>query len=602
MESIKKMFYITPPKDSILDRDIHKVFSLPILFLKQDKIFNLNPTVANDLELTVPSTEDSSGVQIASTTMYDHLLNPQNKFAQALLPEWSKHFTNDIDFLKQSQIVIQNTDYISVEKEECLNCDAFLKLWKDLKQDNIHFKDKYSFIEWDIASHLNESATFLQALSFVNMASPALSFFIPIIFLILPFVILKIQGIPIDIVTYFNTLKNIAKNHFIGSIIKNAQNISWSSLFYLTMTIGLYGLQIYQNYMACIRFYNNISNINQHISFLKDYISVSILRIDQFVGLNSQYPTYSDFCAVSSLHSGYLKCIYNEIKDIDVFEPKISKISKIGYLLKCFYNLHTNADYENSLRYSVGFNGFISNLRGIRENMISKNVNLATFNDKTTTMNGLYYPALTKKKHTKNSCSFHKNIIITGPNASGKTTFLKSASINIILSQQFGVGFYEDCSINPYTHVHSYLNIPDTSARDSLFQAESRRCKDIIDVIDGSPVSNRHLCIFDELYSGTNPDEATKAAYSFLMYLSNKPNVDFALTTHYHKLCKKFKNKHNIKNYKMDVKMNNGRIDEYTFKIKKGVSVVKGGLSILEEMKYPTAILSCFYKQNCKST
>lgn len=602
MESIKKMFYITPPKDSILERDIHKVFSLPILFLKQDKIFNLNPTVANDLELTVPSTEDSSGVQIASTTMYDHLLNPQNKFAQALLPEWSKHFTNDIDFLKQSQIVIQNTDYISVEKEECLNCDAFLKLWKDLKQDNIHFKDKYSFIEWDIASHLNESATFLQALSFVNMASPALSFFIPIIFLILPFVILKIQGIPIDIVTYFNTLKNIAKNHFIGSIIKNAQNISWSSLFYLTMTIGLYGLQIYQNYMACIRFYNNISNINQHISFLKDYISVSILRIDQFVGLNSQYPTYSDFCAVSSLHSGYLKCIYNEIKDIDVFEPKISKISKIGYLLKCFYNLHTNADYENSLRYSVGFNGFISNLRGIRENMISKNVNLATFNDKTTTMNGLYYPALTKKKHTKNSCSFHKNIIITGPNASGKTTFLKSASINIILSQQFGVGFYEDCSINPYTHVHSYLNIPDTSARDSLFQAESRRCKDIIDVIDGSPVSNRHLCIFDELYSGTNPDEATKAAYSFLMYLSNKPNVDFALTTHYHKLCKKFKNKHNIKNYKMDVKMNNGRIDEYTFKIKKGVSVVKGGLSILEEMKYPTAILSCFYKQNCKST
>lgn len=602
MESINKMFYITPPKDSILDRDIHKVFSLPILFLKQDKIFNLNPTVANDLELTVPSTEDSSGVQIASTTMYDHLLNPQNKFAQALLPEWSKHFTNDIDFLKQSQIVIQNTDYISVEKEECLNCDAFLKLWKDLKQDNIHFKDKYSFIEWDIASHLNESATFLQALSFVNMASPTLSFFIPIIFLILPFVILKIQGIPIDIVTYFNTLKNIAKNHFIGSIIKNAQNISWSSLFYLTMTIGLYGLQIYQNYMACIRFYNNISNVNQHISFLKDYISVSILRIDQFVGLNSQYPTYSDFCAVSSLHSGYLKCIYNEIKDIDVFEPTISKISKIGYLLKCFYNLHTNTDYENSLRYSVGFNGFISNLRGIRENMISKNVNLATFNDKTTTMNGLYYPALTKKKHTKNSCSFHKNIIITGPNASGKTTFLKSASINVILSQQFGVGFYDDCSINPYTHVHSYLNIPDTSARDSLFQAESRRCKDIIDVIDGSPVSNRHLCIFDELYSGTNPDEATKAAYSFLMYLSNKPNVDFALTTHYHKLCKKFKNKHNIKNYKMDVKMNNGRIDEYTFKIKKGVSVVKGGLSILEEMKYPTAILSCFYKQNCKST
>jgi DNA mismatch repair ATPase MutS len=296
-----------------------------------------------------------------------------------------------------------------------------------------------------------------------------------------------------------------------------------------------------------------------------------------------------------------LKDIYNEIKDIAVFEPKISKITEIGYLLKCFYHLHTNSNYENSLRYSAGFNGFICNLRGVRENMISKNINLATFNDNTTTIKGFYYPALVDKKHIKNSCSFDKNIVITGPNASGKTTLLKSASINIILSQQFGLGFYDECSINPYTHIHSYLNIPDTSARDSLFQAESRRCKDIIDAVDGSDDKNRHLCIFDELYSGTNPDEATKAAYAFLKYLSDKPNVDFALTTHYHKLCKKVKNEHNIRNCKMDVKLKNGRIEKYTFKLKKGVSTVKGGLSILEEMKYPTAILSCFYKQNCKT-
>ena len=595
IESVTKMFHITPPSDIILNRDIHKVFRLPILYVEQDKLFDLNPIVANDLELTRPPIEDISGTLITSNTMYEYLLKPQNKFASALVPEWSRHFTTDIDFLKQTQNVIHNVDYISTEKEECINCDKFLKLWKDLKQDNAHFMDKYSFIEWDIARHLNESSTFLQALSFVNMASPALSFFIPILFLIFPFIILKIQGIPIDIAMYVNTLKNIAKNHFIGSIIKNAQNASWSSLLYLSMTIGLYGLQIYQNYMACMRFYNNISHINEHITFLKDYISASTLHIDKFVELNSHHSKYTDFCALSTLHSDNLKDIYNEIRDIAVFEPKISKITEIGYLLKCFYHLHTNPNYESSLRYSAGFNGFIYNLKGVRENMISTNVNLATFNDKTTTINGLYYPSLVDKKHIKNSCSFDKNIVITGPNASGKTTLLKSASINIILSQQFGVGFYDECSINPYTHIHSYLNIPDTSARDSLFQAESRRCKDIIDVIDGCDDKNRHLCIFDELYSGTNPDEATKAAYAFLKYLSDKPNVDFALTTHYHKLCKKIKKKHNIRNCKMDVEMKNGRIEKYTFKLKKGVSTVKGGLSILEEMKYPDAILSCFY-------
>jgi uncharacterized protein YozE (UPF0346 family)/energy-coupling factor transporter ATP-binding protein EcfA2 len=598
MESFKKMFDIKPPRDIILNRDIHKVFRLPISFVEHDKLFKLNSLVANDLELTTPPIEDISGTIIAPNTMYEHLLKPRNFFASSLAPEWSRNFTTDTDFLKQTQDIIHNVDYISTENEECINCDKFLKLWKDLKQDNSHFMDKYSFIEWDIAAHLNESSSFLQALSFVNMASPALSFFIPILFLIFPFIILKIQGIPIDISTYVNTLKNIAKNHFIGSIIKNVQNISLSSLLYLSITIGLYGLQIYQNYMACMRFYNNISQINEHISFLKDYISVSTLNIDKFVELNSHHSKYKDFCAVSSLHSNSLKDIYNEIKDIATFEPKISKISEIGYLLKCFYHLHTNQEYENSLRYSAGFNGYIYNLRGVRENMITKNINLATFNDKKTTMKGLYYPALVDQKHIKNSCSFDKNIIITGPNASGKTTFLKSASINIILSQQIGLGFYDECSINPYTHIHSYLNIPDTSARDSLFQAESRRCKNIIDVIDGSDDKNRHLCIFDELYSGTNPDEATKAAYAFLTYLSDKPNVDFALTTHYHKLCKKIKKRHNIRNYMMDVKMKSGRIEEYTFKLKKGTSAVKGGLSILEEMKYPTAILSCFYKQN----
>jgi hypothetical protein len=131
--------------------------------------------------------------------------------------------------------------------------------------------ERYSFIEWDIARYLNESSISSNALSFVNMASPALSFFIPILFLIFPFIILKLQGIPIDFTTYFNTLKNIAKNHFIGIYITNCKNVSWSSLFYIAVTAGLIRLQIYQNYRACIRFYNNISRINDHIHNLKQY-------------------------------------------------------------------------------------------------------------------------------------------------------------------------------------------------------------------------------------------------------------------------------------------------------------------------------------------
>ena len=115
--------------------------------------------------------------------------------------------------------------------------------------------------------------------------------------------------------------------------------------------------------------------------------------------------------------------------------------------------------------------------------------------------------------------------------------------MSAILTQQFGCGFYKECKIHPYSHIHSYLNIPDTSERDSLFQAESRRCKDIIDTIGAYPEDKgyRHFCIFDELYSGTNPEEASRSGYAFLTYLDQHSNVHYMLTTHYVYICKKYK-------------------------------------------------------------
>ena len=112
--------------------------------------------------------------------------------------------------------------------------------------------------------------------------------------------------------------------------------------------------------------------------------------------------------------------------------------------------------------------------------------------------------------------NLNKQILITGPNAAGKTTLLKTTLFNIIISQQLGVGCYKKATINPYNYIHSYINIPDTSQRDSLFQAEARRCKEILDSLTNNSDKERHFCIFDEIYSGTNPSEAIASAYSFL--------------------------------------------------------------------------------------
>jgi len=153
------------------------------------------------------------------------------------------------------------------------------------------------------------------------------------------------------------------------------------------------------------------------------------------------------------------------------------------------------------------------------------------------------------------------------------------------------MGCFEALILTPYNKLHCYLNIPDTSGRDSLFQAEARRCKEIIDVIDNNQ-NDTHFCIFDELYSGTNPDEAVNSARSFMDYIVKNNNVTCMLTTHYVKLCKKLSKNDKIMNYNMKtIKKKNKKL-KYTYQIQNGISKIKGGFNVLIDMNYPQEIIN----------
>jgi DNA mismatch repair ATPase MutS len=200
------------------------------------------------------------------------------------------------------------------------------------------------------------------------------------------------------------------------------------------------------------------------------------------------------------------------------------------------------------------------------------------------TFKKMYYPKfIDHKDAVANDCTLDKNIIITGPNASGKTTILKSALINLILSQQTGFGCFESLDFYPYDNFHCYLNIPDTSGRDSLFQAEARRCKEIMDCITVKcNKEDTHFCIFDEIYSGTNPEEAVTSAKQFMKNIVKNDNVSCLLTTHYVKLCKKLAKNDRILNCNMKTKKKGIKDDfDYTYKMEEGISTVKGGAKII---------------------
>ena len=628
------MEYIQPPEkdisvNSLKSESRKTVFRLPISYLEKD-VYPLNITVSQDIELLgrsdvlepdLESVENTSCEYeraaeksvSASRGMYEYLFNPQHQFALEMIPLWNSHYTTDISFLQQSQQIVNELTIYKDEMEKkkfkyTVSCDSLLEIWSATRDDSL-FLEKYSYMEWSYLSYLNENPMFLQSISLANIAAPVISFLLPILFLILPFIILKIQGLSIDIETYIFVLKDIAKHHFIGKAL-SMNSFDPQNIAYLVFMGAFYIYSIYQNVVTCFRFYRNMEKMNRHLHELQFYLDYSLYSMQSFSKLIEGYDKYDEFNRDIKKNFNILVDLHREIGNIKPFTPSIWKIMELGEILRGYYIIYSRDDFAEALQYSFGFEGYINNLLGLRENIHLGRINTCSYieeNDhccENTQFQDLYYAPHLSNNYVSNNFDFSQNIVLTGPNASGKTTFLKSALMNVIFSQQVGMGFYSGASIRPYTHIHSYLNIPDTSARDSLFQAESRRCKDIIDSIEESLIKNknnkknsRHLCTFDELYSGTNPDEATKAAFSFLTYLDKRDNVDFILTTHYVGVCERIETskKSRIGLYKMDVleKEEIGLVKtiEYTYKIVNGISRIQGAMKVLREMDYPEEIL-----------
>ena len=563
-------------------------FRLPIQYVEE--IHMLDETVASDLELVARPTSESTIEQ----TMYHPLLNPKTPFEENMIPTWGRYYTTNTTFLKETQKVVQSVGSLQIESPEY---ETVMTVWKDTKEDP-YFLEKYSYMEIELLKWVNHHPSFLQAISIVNMGSPVLSFLIPFVMFLMPFFIVKLQGHPITLSIYFSVLKDISRNHFIGKMIGSAENINAQNLLYLLLIAGLYIYQIYQNYMTCVRFYSNISRINNQICHMQKYLAYTTTTMASFEGVIKDLSTYGSFRKDLATCRESLQELQFHIQNVCPFKPSFSKIGEIGELLGCYYTLYSNEEYAEALQYSFGFHGYIQCLKGIHENLTAGSLAFAQFDTKekeALVIKDQYYPALANEPFVTNDAELSKNLVITGPNAAGKTTYLKTTMLNIIFTQQFGCGFYSKCVMkHPYSHLHSYLNIPDTSGRDSLFQAESRRCKDIIDRVVIAPEDERHFCIFDELYSGTNPVEATKSAYAFLLWLSQRTNVDFVLTTHYADMCSRFKAKKSarIANCQMEAieSAEDGEIS-YTYRLIPGISKIQGAVKVLREMSYPEEIL-----------
>ena len=642
-------------------------FRMPITYVDPVQLHTLSPTMVDDLELLDRGTDKE--VDMTTTTdqknMYMHLFQPDTEYGKRTLKDWAKHYTSDTTYLTDTQTMIQaDTDVgaeilADVEAEVMADPDSatFLGHWNDITTQP-NFMEKYNFIEWAPLQFLNQSPAFLQMFSMINLSSPVLSLLLPVVLLVVPFIILRIRGVSLSMEEYINVLADIARHHFIGKAIATLRKASFDKWIYGGLMLGFYALQIYQNVTSCQRFYRHLTEIQTHLLMIKAYVRHSVRRMDAFVEQHRDRfvsSAYQTFCVEVARRSTQLRSIYDQldrVHDGGAWTASTAGWSNVGYMLTCYYAAHTSAEWKGCIRYSMGFRGWQENVGGLSRRWRDGSVGVATFvsaesaddsakalasaddlakaKAETETKKKLevelevepeeetekktppgivftqqYYLPLGNDS-VKNDSRMDRNMLLTGPNASGKTTYLKTTLLNVIFTQQFGGGCYRDARVpHVYTHLHSYLNIPDTSERDSLFQAEARRCKEILDAVQtcrhrspclSSCLSSsivRHFCIFDELYSGTNPKEATKSAFAFLKYLSRFDHVDFLLTTHYTLVCEDLEHEDRIQVCQMAVDTETDpTVHQFTYCIEPGISHVEGATQILADMNYPAEILA----------
>jgi len=185
-----------------------------------------------------------------------------------------------------------------------------------------------------------------------------------------------------------------------------------------------------------------------------------------------------------------------------------------------------------------------------------------------------------------------KGIVLTGTNMSGKSTFIRMLSINILLAQSFNFVFadeYEACFLNL---VSSISPKDDIKSGKSYYMAEAESILRILNSLeDDIPV----FCPIDEIFRGTNPVERIAASAEILNYI-NKRDALCIVATHDRELSDMLKDNYKFYYFSEDVNSTSGL--SFDYKLKNGVSKTRNAIKLLEFVGYPKEITEAAFKRS----
>ncbi|MDH6363437.1 hypothetical protein M2139_000412 [Enterococcus sp. PF1-24] len=184
-----------------------------------------------------------------------------------------------------------------------------------------------------------------------------------------------------------------------------------------------------------------------------------------------------------------------------------------------------------------------------------------------------------------NPVAWQKNTLVTGSNASGKSTYVKAIAINAILSQTIYTTLAESFTM-PAGHVLTSMAVEDNIfAGDSYFVAEIKSVKRVLQQVASGECC---YCFIDEILKGTNTIERISASASIVNWLKDK-NVLAFVATHDIELTEILKDSCDNLHFEEQVTEEEGIAFDY--RLRKGPAVSRNAIQLLKILDYPQAIV-----------
>ena len=194
---------------------------------------------------------------------------------------------------------------------------------------------------------------------------------------------------------------------------------------------------------------------------------------------------------------------------------------------------------------------------------------------------GLYHPLLAHPVGNPIQCD-GRSILITGSNMAGKTTFLRTVGINVILAQTLNLCLAERATI-PRAIVCSSIRRGDRLAEGESYYAVEIGC--ILDMIQDAEGDRLHLFLLDEIFRGTNTLERISSAMAVLQHLGRAHLV--MVTTHDLELQDLLADSYDM--YHFSEQILDGRYG-FNYCIQPGPTTGRNAIRLLELRGYPESI------------